>query len=754
MQIAAPEQDVRFPTGAANARRPLWQSLARRAELLALGGILLYALVVRLAWLETVPPNVTADEADNLQWVYRIIAGKGPGPFGLDWKPLPAFGTYVLAGSMSLFGWSIPAMRLPSVILSTAALVPFFLLARRVAGPRAALLAAALLATNAWYLNFSRSGWENVWVALFLLGALLCLELGLERNRRRFFVGAGIFSALGLYGYFAGWSVILILLAYLPLALWRWRSRWRRVLAGYAVLVAVAAALYAPQARTMAAEWQHASQRQRAVTVLDPAAPTQQAIATLWQQAVTTGRAFVLLEPKLPYNGRYNQVDAGVLNPATALLYWAGLAVGLWRWRATALWWLALLVGLVPIQVITQGAPDGARAVPFAPILYLFVALALGEALRRLRAVRWAFPALALLVALVSLRTWTDYLSWMQTPQVAQARQPAVEVAEFPTWQALQMEDTRAGRGGFNVGQWHARRDSVLGASHAFSSGIAPVGADDIASAPVVGRVAGTLRADQPFNRPYGVALDRAGHVYVADTGNARVLKFDPTGAVVAEIGGRGDGEGQFQEPFDLAVDGNDRLYVLDSTRGTVQRFGADGRYEATLLAGAGTYSPRGLALDHAGLLYVADTGRNRVLRVSADGSILKSWSFVAGRELSQPTDVAVDRAGHLYVAEPHAKRLQKFSQDGTLLAERELAGASTREAPHLALAPDGRLVLSDTGAARVGLLDEQLAWVGLLADARSGIGQPIGVAAAASGEVWVVDVARASVLRVVVTSP
>ena len=55
--------------------------------------------------------------------------------------------------------------------------------------------------------------------------------------------------------------------------------------------------------------------------------------------------------------------------------------------------------------------------------------------------------------------------------------------------------------------------------------------------------------ADGQFNNPTGVAADGAGNVYIADTWNDRVEKFDPSGRFLAKWGGTGNGDGQFQAP-------------------------------------------------------------------------------------------------------------------------------------------------------------------------------------------------------------
>ncbi len=713
-------------------------------ETVALAAILAFALLIRIVRLGTLPQNVTADEADNLVAVYHILAGHGPGFFGLDWKPAPAFSTYVMAGIMSVTGLGVASARLASVLFSVAALVPFYLLARRTVRPLAALLATLLLASNAWYLNFSRSGWENVWIALFLLVALLCLAHGTERGGLGWFVGAGICAALGLYGYFAGSAILPSLLLYLPIALWQRRQPARTILLGYMVLTVIALGLYAPQLLSTLHQWTMATRRLATVSVFTAGGTPAGAVTLMLAQAAATLRAFVLLDPGLPYNPRYNQPLAAALDPLTGLAYVAGLALAARRWRETALWWAPLIGGLLPVQILAMGAPDGARAVPFAPVLYLFVALALDEVLARpaLLPLRWALPALVPVAVHLGV---TSYIAWMELPDTLQARQPAVELSEFAAWQRLQLDEARAGRIGLNVLQWQERRAALAaqGVEEPDSSPPPFTPAIQGQSAPRIGKATAVIRSGSgmaALREPHGIAVDRDGNVYLADTGNARVVKLDPNGKLLRQWGQRGETSGAFMEPFAVAVDSAGRVYVLDSGRGVILRFTGEGQLDRELLADAGAYHPRGLFIDGNDHLYLADTGRNRILELTPDGQIVKQWAKSETFDLDQPTSVAVDRAGNLYVAEPEAKRLRKLSQDGRLLAQREIAGANTREGPHLAVTPRSQLVLTDPGSGRAGYLDTRLTWLATLDPPDVELQMPVGVAVTPGGEVWLLD--------------
>src|SRR5262249_15430121 len=77
---------------------------------------------------------------------------------------------------------------------------------------------------------------------------------------------------------------------------------------------------------------------------------------------------------------------------------------------------------------------------------------------------------------------------------------------------------------------------------------------------------------------PEGVAVDDLGRLFVSDTGNNRVQRFDPAGVFLGEFGGFGFGEGLFDKPRDLFVSGGLRLFVLDSENDRVSQYDLDGR--------------------------------------------------------------------------------------------------------------------------------------------------------------------------------
>ncbi|HEU4324127.1 MAG TPA: NHL repeat-containing protein [Roseiflexaceae bacterium] len=210
------------------------------------------------------------------------------------------------------------------------------------------------------------------------------------------------------------------------------------------------------------------------------------------------------------------------------------------------------------------------------------------------------------------------------------------------------------------------------------------------------------------FYAPQDVAVDPvSGNVFVSDTLNNRVLRFGSTTAL---------------------ANGAAAEVVLG------QETFAD---NASACTATGMSNPAGIAVDSAGALWVADSGGNRVLRfhsaatlnngASASGVLgqpdlttCDSTASPTASTLANPGDVAVDNAGRLWVADTGGNRVLRFDQAASKV----------------------------DGAAADGVLGQSTFGTGDGGATQSTFRQPLGIAADASGTLWVSDANNSRVLR------
>ncbi len=254
------------------------------------------------------------------------------------------------------------------------------------------------------------------------------------------------------------------------------------------------------------------------------------------------------------------------------------------------------------------------------------------------------------------------------------------------------------------------------------------------------------------FNSPFGVAVDTQGNVYVVDTGNYRIQKFNSSGGYLTQWGSLGTGNGQFNSPAKVAADSSGNIYVADSGNNRIQKFDSSGTYLAqwgSLGNGNGQFaSPSGVAVDASDNVFVTDINNHRIQKFNSSGVYLTQWgtSGNGNGQFDGPFGVAVDTPGNIYVADSGNNRIQKFDSGGTYLTQWVSLGTGNGEFDHpaeVAVDTSGNVYVADSGNNRIQKFDSggtYLAQWGSLGTGNGEFDNPYGVAVDTSGNVYVAD--------------
>ena len=222
----------------------------------------------------------------------------------------------------------------------------------------------------------------------------------------------------------------------------------------------------------------------------------------------------------------------------------------------------------------------------------------------------------------------------------------------------------------------------------------------------------GDAAANATLNLPSGVALDGAGNLYIADTGNNVIRVISAASGNIATIAGNGTagygGDGlaatsaqtELNQPAGVTLDGNGNIYIADTNNHRIREVTAATGIIATIAGdgfmtsnGSGGYNkdgvpattaelnfPYAVAFDAQGNMYIPDSANNRIREVMAVGGSITAASIittVAGTgttgytgdggaanqaHLWSPSGVAVDAAGNVFIADTQNAAIRKVS--------------------------------------------------------------------------------------------
>ncbi|WP_445716603.1 T9SS type A sorting domain-containing protein [Flavobacterium sp.] len=189
------------------------------------------------------------------------------------------------------------------------------------------------------------------------------------------------------------------------------------------------------------------------------------------------------------------------------------------------------------------------------------------------------------------------------------------------------------------------------------------------------------------FNNPIDLIVDSNGNVFVSDTSNHCVRKITPSGDVSTFAGsGSGDQDGQgvnakFNFPFGIAIDNFDNLYIADAGNNKIRKIDPSGNVSSIAGStssgnqdGNGIFarfnSPRDLVVDVNGNIYVADTFNYRIRKISPNGDVTTFAGSLEGSQdgvgtaakFDKPVSIAIDSNGDLFVIDNTSHRIRKIT--------------------------------------------------------------------------------------------
>ncbi len=198
--------------------------------------------------------------------------------------------------------------------------------------------------------------------------------------------------------------------------------------------------------------------------------------------------------------------------------------------------------------------------------------------------------------------------------------------------------------------------------------------------------------------QPQSVAVSPNGEFFfVAEAGTNRVQCFRFTGQSKGTVTG-------FKNPMGVAFDPEGRLWIADTGNGRLLRMNVqNGQYVGGFDHKAGFQRPISIAVDRFRQIYVTCTTGQNVIKFDTQGRKLSS--LADRRKLAFPTSCAVDAMGRVYVVESEANRLHVFDHEGnSLIAFDRLSSkmGSLKAPSSVALGPQGEIYISDTQNHRI----------------------------------------------------
>ncbi len=264
--------------------------------------------------------------------------------------------------------------------------------------------------------------------------------------------------------------------------------------------------------------------------------------------------------------------------------------------------------------------------------------------------------------------------------------------------------------------------------------------------------------ADGQLRGPTDVALDAAGNIFVADTDNQRIVKYNAQGEYQASISAFTTEDLALNLPGSMTIAPDGTVFIADTWNHKILKLDAqltkvDEWAEGQAVEAGGDpfklFGPRDITLTAAGNVLVTDTGNSRVIEYTQDGEFVRQFGSKGSGggplELSEPVGIVTNAAGDIYIADYWNKRIVILGDDLNLkstIAVDSWGSEAVTDRAYMALLADGRLLVTDPANGQILAFaadGSRIAAYDVPPDANRNFSRPIGITTDGTS-VFVVD--------------
>lgn len=256
------------------------------------------------------------------------------------------------------------------------------------------------------------------------------------------------------------------------------------------------------------------------------------------------------------------------------------------------------------------------------------------------------------------------------------------------------------------------------------------------------------------LKNPHGIAIDSNQDIYLVDSANSQIKKFDANGILSRSWGNLGSGEGELKNPTGIFVD-SDFVHVADTGNSRIQTFEKSGNFVRSWpdprIESQALKSPVAISVDLSGIFYISDSSLNKILKYDSNG---KYVGFIAPvlttkAKFSSSDFIISDNKDNFFIVVSRDNRILQYSASGNFIKSFGTAGEDDgkfQDPSALAIDSKGYLYVADSGNSRIQVFDSNGKFLGKWGSLGTGPGQfnqISGIAVDSDDNVHVVDSAN-----------